>query len=353
MKQQLFGLLALLFLPSNPAVALPPTSQDNIDNLEPGKGIVIGTFSVKGKKHRFLNNYHTLKARRDKRLKDYYQLPGFVIETQTGENEALFAEVLPSGNYHFYELISPGGTAKIRLPFKVTPGTTTYIGQIILTLKGNKFLLAQSMQHGPPIEAINKKYGIKLGKVIRADLVAISSDPAVNARRKFELEMLEKCLDREEAEVSAKNKDFTKDMVRTTARMICKIHTNTCEQDPDSDECIAMYKKYKIKNRPPPAIKPPKIYMAADDRNINLIKKLIKSGANVNEPLMVDRAGIRGEVGWTALMIASAKNYDDVVAILLKAGADPAIKTKKGETAYSIARSFESKEVLKLLENLH
>ena len=49
-------------------------------------------------------------------------------------------------------------------------------------------------------------------------------------------------------------------------------------------------------------------------------------------------------------MIAAAGNRTDIATMLIKAGADPSIKSEDGRTALTIAESNNSDEVAKLLK---
>ncbi|MDE1977630.1 MAG: ankyrin repeat domain-containing protein, partial [Elusimicrobia bacterium] len=60
------------------------------------------------------------------------------------------------------------------------------------------------------------------------------------------------------------------------------------------------------------------------------VKLLAASGADVNA---------QADNGWTALMAAASQNAAGMVRALLSAGADPALKNAKSETAAAIARA--------------
>ena len=75
---------------------------------------------------------------------------------------------------------------------------------------------------------------------------------------------------------------------------------------------------------------------AAEDGRLDLVRNLLKAGANPN-------AKSDGDV--TVLMWAAARGHVEVVKVLLEAGADPSIKDDDGKTAAELAND----EVAKLL----
>lgn len=71
------------------------------------------------------------------------------------------------------------------------------------------------------------------------------------------------------------------------------------------------------------------LYKAAGEGRTEIVRYLIAHGANVN---------YRGsEWGHTPLSEAAERGFDDVIDILLKAGADPKVKDRNGYTAFAIA----------------
>jgi len=71
------------------------------------------------------------------------------------------------------------------------------------------------------------------------------------------------------------------------------------------------------------------LYKAAGEGRTDIVRYLIAHGANVN---------YRGsEWGHTPLSEAATRGFDDVVEILLKAGADAKVKDRSGYTAFSVA----------------
>lgn len=84
----------------------------------------------------------------------------------------------------------------------------------------------------------------------------------------------------------------------------------------------------------------PEIILASMMGNVNKLKELIKSNANVN---------IQDEFSNTALIVCSEFNNPDIIKILLDAGADPDIKNKHGETALLLAANKNLLENVKLI----
>ena len=71
-----------------------------------------------------------------------------------------------------------------------------------------------------------------------------------------------------------------------------------------------------------------------------IARKLIRLGADVNasDPL-----------GWTPLLLALSAGTVEVIELLLEHGANPSARTRKGESAVSLAQKFSEEDLLKLL----
>ena len=78
-------------------------------------------------------------------------------------------------------------------------------------------------------------------------------------------------------------------------------------------------------------------------KNHDGVKLLINRGADVNYQRKLD--------GLTSLHFASQKRDDEMVDILLAAGADPSIRNDDGKTPIDIARDNNAAEMLARLEN--
>jgi ankyrin repeat protein len=74
-----------------------------------------------------------------------------------------------------------------------------------------------------------------------------------------------------------------------------------------------------------------------------MVKLLLSSGSNPNYRL--------GEHGYTLLMLAAKKGYDQVASLLIEAGADVHARNDFGETALKLARLYERKRVVQILES--
>lgn len=85
--------------------------------------------------------------------------------------------------------------------------------------------------------------------------------------------------------------------------------------------------------------------LAAGRGNVNIVKALLNAGADPNEGT---------PDGWTPLMQAAyLGKFDDntnIVKLLLDAGANPSMKSKRGETAISIAENNRLDKIVALLK---
>ncbi|GMR20681.1 MAG: hypothetical protein BMS9Abin36_1277 [Gammaproteobacteria bacterium] len=158
----------------------------------------------------------------------------------------------------------------------------------------------------------------------------------------FEKEMYAACMSIKVPKMEANGKENPK----MVAHLVCKIDIGNCLSDIDSESCQAAIKQYRVKTRIPA---PPKVYIAAQSDDVDLVKKLIDEGADINKPRDERKSALPGEPGWTPLMIATAEGHKDVVAVLLKAGANYDIKGRNGETALSIAKDYEYQVIINML----
>ena len=76
-------------------------------------------------------------------------------------------------------------------------------------------------------------------------------------------------------------------------------------------------------------------------------KKLLDKGADINESPKNGRAE-----GYTVLMMAARNNKPDLVKFLVKNGADVNLKAKDGSTALSLAEKEKDDAIVKLLKEL-
>lgn len=79
------------------------------------------------------------------------------------------------------------------------------------------------------------------------------------------------------------------------------------------------------------------IMIAALGGRTAIVKKLIAAGSNVNRP------------GWTPLIYASTEGHDDVVVVLLDAGADVNLASPNGTTALMMAARGAHDQTVDLL----
>lgn len=85
---------------------------------------------------------------------------------------------------------------------------------------------------------------------------------------------------------------------------------------------------------------------ASERGHVDYVRRVVKTGINVNHV---------NDLGWTALLEAvmlgdGGKKHQEILEILLAAGADPRIKDKGGVSALAHARSRGYKEMVEILE---
>jgi len=95
---------------------------------------------------------------------------------------------------------------------------------------------------------------------------------------------------------------------------------------------------------------------ASGSGDLALVEKLIADGADVNFQECDDLSGADGRMrkvlGWSAVMIASAHGFDEVVKALVVAGANLDLRTSSGETAMSMASAADREGTVQLLRQL-
>ena len=118
-----------------------------------------------------------------------------------------------------------------------------------------------------------------------------------------------------------------------------------------------------------------KVYVAAKEGQLAMLKAMLANGANVNAANANGRSALMGAVyyrnrgiirellsegadvdavdaqGKTALMIAVANQYMEIIQDLLNAGADVSVKDKKEGTALTLAEKINNKKIIKLLDS--
>ncbi len=88
------------------------------------------------------------------------------------------------------------------------------------------------------------------------------------------------------------------------------------------------------------------LIFASAEGEVEIVEALVKANAPLNR---------RNNLGWTALLEAvilgdGSKPYQQIISLLLEAGADREITDKKGKTPLAHANSRGQKEVAKLLQ---
>jgi ankyrin repeat protein len=150
--------------------------------------------------------------------------------------------------------------------------------------------------------------------------------------------------------------------------------------DADSWEIREIEKSIEKKKAPDSIviIDEPALFLVAREGRVDLAQKLIEMGANVNkqatmEGICPDKSKWKkaslipgrieiplgggsiivdpGDYPYTALMVAAKAGKAEVLKLLLEKGADPLVKTSRGDTAISYAAASGDKDVLMILLN--
>ncbi|KAK0103136.1 hypothetical protein ONS96_005745 [Cadophora gregata f. sp. sojae] len=87
------------------------------------------------------------------------------------------------------------------------------------------------------------------------------------------------------------------------------------------------------------------LYCAAKEGNIDIAEKLICAGAFVNAVVLP------GNVLGPALYVACAEGHARLVRVLLSHGADAGVRTSRYGSAMEVAKAFEQREVIEVLES--
>lgn len=201
----------------------------------------------------------------------------------------------------------------------------------------------------------------------------------------------------------------TREDASQVAQFLCQMHTRICADQPGSDDCQMPLRAYGLGD--PNYVPSPEaaLYKASESGSTAVVRDLLAKGAKPNwhnaggwTPLMIAAAereldtvivllavgadpNARNKLGrtalmfasgygqdaiverllavganvnlvpddhsgWTALIAAASAGHAGTVEVLLRAGADPTIQSKAGETALDIARKQGHAEVARLLQ---
>jgi hypothetical protein len=135
-----FVLLAtLLFSGCTTSMRMSP---DELKELSPNEGIVIGSVQIKGGQDLIGRTKweiiaEEIRVTSSSFLSSVFPSPnlGFGVQAHRDGDEEFFVTKLPAGNYRFWTLHQPGfstATATINIKFRVEPGKTTYIGRLLI-----------------------------------------------------------------------------------------------------------------------------------------------------------------------------------------------------------------------------
>jgi hypothetical protein len=115
------------------------------------------------------------------------------------------------------------------------------------------------------------------------------------------------------------------------AYLVCSDVVRHCAAQPGTDACQRLLSRYGLAGADYRPTTEAALFDAAHAGNVELLRKLLAEGANVNW---------RNAGGWTPLMIASAERQLDSVVILLEAKADPNQRNSYGRTALMFASRY-------------
>ena len=115
------------------------------------------------------------------------------------------------------------------------------------------------------------------------------------------------------------------------AYLVCSDVVRNCAAQPGTEACQRLLSRYGLAAADYRPTTEAALFDAAYAGNVDLLRKLLAEGANVNW---------RNAGGWTPLMIAAAERHLDAVAVLLEAKADPNQRNSYGRTALMFASRY-------------
>jgi len=123
----------------------------------------------------------------------------------------------------------------------------------------------------------------------------------------------------------------TRDDAGALAYLVCSDVVRHCAAQPGTEACQRVLSRYGLAAADYRPTTEAALFDAAYAGNVDLLRKLLTEGANVNW---------RNAGGWTPLMIAAAERHLDAVIVLLDAKADPNQRNSYGRTALMFASRY-------------
>ena len=125
-----FSVLAVLLVSGCATSMQMQMSPDELKNIQPNEGIVIGAVHIKGGKDLLGRTKWNLAAEQTNNAG-----PKYSIAAHRDGAEEFFATKMIAGNYHIFKLYQEGFstfTVPTDIQFKVEPGKTVYLGRLVI-----------------------------------------------------------------------------------------------------------------------------------------------------------------------------------------------------------------------------
>jgi len=126
----LLASLCCVFLTAGCANTSLKMSVEEIQDLSPDEGVIVGSFLIQGGKDILGRTEWQLEARE---LNSGPTSPYYYIEADRGKGAEFYAAKMPAGRYWFYAFQQTGfsnAVVPIEARFTVKPGEVTYIGRL-------------------------------------------------------------------------------------------------------------------------------------------------------------------------------------------------------------------------------
>lgn len=151
-------------------------SQDELDELSPKEGIVVGSLLIRGGKD-FLGRTKFKLIAKNIDKSGIFTRPKLSLQAHRNGDEEIFVSKLPAGSYRFLSFYQPGFSTfawKINIKFQVQPGKKVYVGRLIFDFPKDETITIWSQirimiedAKDVTLSDANSKYNIKLNDLTK------------------------------------------------------------------------------------------------------------------------------------------------------------------------------------------